>query len=129
MTETGLPVGRIPVLRLPAVPSHANKNGNIFGGWLMSQVDIAGSIPAEIAAKGPLVTRAVDSFEFNKPVLVGDLVNCYAEVVEVGRTSIRVKVEVYAQRFRGESITAVKVTEAFLVYVAVNEHGKPRQID
>ncbi len=129
MTETGLPEGRIPVLRLPAVPSHANKNGNIFGGWLMSQVDIAGSIPAEIAAKGPLVTRAVDSFEFKKPVLVGDLVNCYAEVLEIGRTSIRVKVEVYAQRFRGESIEAVKVTEAHLVYVAVHEDGKPRVIE
>jgi len=128
MSNTGLPEGRMPVIRMPATPVDANKGGSIFGGWIMSQVDIAGSIPAEIRAKGSIVTRAVDSFEFKKPVFVGDLISCYADVVDVGRTSIKVKVDVYAQRIRGEKIEVNRVTEATLTYVAIDTNGRPRAV-
>lgn len=128
MTETGLPEGKIPAIRLPAKPTDANKGGSIFGGWIMSQVDIAGSIPAEVRAGGAIVTRAVDSFEFKKPVFVGDLISCYAEVIEVGRTSIKVEVDVYAQRIRGANIETIIVTEATLTYVAIDEKGRPRAV-
>jgi len=128
MSETGLPKGKIPVIRVPARPLDANKGGNIFGGWIMSQVDIAGSIPAEIRAKGRIVTRAVDSFEFKKPVFIGDLISCYADVIDVGRTSIKVKVDVYAQRINGAKIEAIMVTEATLTYVAIDEDGRPRAV-
>jgi acyl-CoA thioesterase YciA len=128
VTETGLPAGRVPIIRLPATPADANKDGSIFGGWIMSQVDIAGSIPAEIVAKGPIVTRAVDSFEFKKPVFVGDLISCYADMIAIGRTSVTVKVDVYAQRRRGDQLETIVVTEASLVYVAIDQHGKPRAI-
>ena len=128
MTETGLPEGRVPVLRIPALPADANKGGSIFGGWIMSQVDIAGSIPAEIRANGPLVTRAVDSLEFKQPVFVGDLVACYADITETGRTSIKVHVEVYAQQIRNGVIDTRMVTEANLVYVAIDENRRPRAL-
>ena len=110
MHETGLPENGIPVIRLPARPADANKGGSIFGGWIMSQVDIAGSVPAEIRAQGTIVTRAVDSFEFKKPVFIGDLISCYAEIIHVGRTSIKVKVDVYAQRIQGGKIEVNQVT-------------------
>lgn len=128
MTETGLPAGRVPLIRTPAVPTTANKGGSVFGGWIMSQVDIAGSIPAELRAAGPVVTRAVDSFEFKKPVHVGDLISCYAEIVSEGRTSMKVYVEVYAQRIQGGVIDCIKVTEANLVYVAVDQAGRARRL-
>lgn len=128
MTETGLPEGRVPVLRIPAIPADTNKGGSIFGGWIMSQVDIAGSIPAEIRAKGPIVTRAVDSFEFKQPVFVGDLVACYARITETGRTSIKVHVEVYAQQIQNGNIDTRMVTEANLVYVAIDENRRPRAL-
>jgi len=128
MSESQLPADRIPVLRVPARPRDANMGGTIFGGWLMSYVDIAGSVPAVERAKGAVVTRAVDSFEFKKPVFVGDLVSCYADVVSTGKSSIRVRVEVYAERMHQGEIDCVKVTEATLVYVAIDEHGKPRHL-
>ena len=128
MTETGLPEGKVPAIRLPATPANANKGGSIFGGWIMSQVDIAGSIPAEVRAKGAIVTRAVDSFEFKKPVFVGDLISCFADIVEVGRTSIKVRVDVYAQRIHGADIETIMVTEATLTYVAIDDKGRPRAI-
>jgi len=123
-----LPENKIPVIRLPAMPSDLNEGGTVFGGWIMSQVDIAGSIPAAERAKGAVVTRAVDSFEFKKPVFSGDLISCYAEVVSVGRTSITVHVEVYAQHMEKGVVSTMPVTEASLVYVAVDEHGRPRAI-
>jgi len=126
--STQLPEDKVPYIRIPATPADANKGGSIFGGWIMSQVDIAGSIPAELVAKGPIVTRAVEAFEFKKPVFVGDLVSCYAEVVKLGNTSVSVKVDVYAQRIKGEDIETVHVTEAILIYVAINEKGRPRAI-
>jgi acyl-CoA thioesterase YciA len=128
MTENYLPEGMMPVLRLPARPQDANEGGSIFGGWIMSNVDIAGSVPALERAKGPVVTRAVDSFEFKKPVFVGDLVSCYAKIVETGRTSIKVKVEVFVERLHKGETTCEKVTEATLVYVAIDENRKPRAL-
>jgi len=126
MNEVCLPRDRMPVLRVPARPRDANMGGTIFGGWIMSYVDIAGSIPALERAKGAVVTRAVDSFEFKKPVFIGDLVSCYADIVSTGKTSIKVRVEVYAERMHKGEIDCVKVTEASLVYVAIDELGKPR---
>ncbi len=116
-----------PVLRVVPMPSDANYVGDIFGGWIMSQVDIAGSIPALRRAKGRVATIAVNSFQFKQPVLVGDLVSFYAKVIRVGNTSITVDVEVYAQRRRSEE-ECVKVTEAVLTYVAVDSNRKPRPV-
>ena len=128
MRNDSLPENKIPVIRVPAMPSDLNQGGTVFGGWIMSQVDIAGSIPAAERAGGTIVTRAVDSFEFKKPVFAGDLVSCYADVVKVGRTSITVHVEVYAQHMHKGVVTTTAVTEASLVYVAINEQGKPRAV-
>jgi acyl-CoA thioesterase YciA len=125
---TELPREREPVLRVVPMPADANSTGDIFGGWIMSQVDIAGSIPALRMARGRVATIAVNSFVFKQPVLIGDLVSFYAKVVRVGRTSITVDVEVFAQRGVPEEVT-VKVTEATLTYVAVDNNRKPRPID
>ena len=128
MSEQELPRDRMPVLRVPARPRDANMGGTIFGGWIMSHVDIAGSIPALERARGAVVTRAVDSFEFKRPVYIGDLVSCYADIIATGKTSITVRVEVYAERMQKGAIDCVKVTEATLVYVAIDEHGGPRTL-
>ena len=124
--STGLPKGVEPALRVVPMPSDANYSGDIFGGWIMSQVDIAGSIPAVQLAQGRIVTIAVNSFLFKQPVMIGDLVSFYAKVSRIGRTSITVDVEVYAQR-RSLHET-VKVTEATLTYVAVDDQRRPRPI-
>ncbi len=116
-----------PAIRVAAMPADTNSAGTIFGGWIMSQVDIAGSIIALERARGRVVTVAVNSFEFHQPVFVGDLISCYAEVIKVGRTSITVKVEVYAQRCPSNPKT-IKVTQAELTYVALDENRKPRGI-
>lgn len=123
-----LPNNKIPIIRVPAMPADLNQGGTVFGGWIMSQVDIAGSIPAAERAGGTVVTRAVDSFEFKRPVYSGDLISCYAEVVSVGRTSLTVHVEVYAQTMTQGVTTTVAVTEANLVYVAITEDGRPRAV-
>ena len=122
-----LPEGEMPVLRIVPMPADTNAHGTIFGGWVMAQVDIAGSIPAWERAHGPVVTIAVNSFVFREPVFVGDLVSFYARVLKVGRTSITVDVEVFAQR-RDERGHAVKVTEAQLTYVAVDAQRNPRPV-
>ena len=124
---TALPAGKEPVLRIVPMPADANQHGDIFGGWIMSQVDVAGSVAASRTAAGRVATVAVNSFSFRQPVFVGDLVSCYAEVVRVGRTSITVNVEVYAQR-RPAREQVVKVTEATLTYVAVDEARRPRPV-
>ncbi len=124
---TSLPEGRDPVLRVVPMPSDENQVGDIFGGWIMSQVDIAGSIPALRRAKGRVATVAVNSFQFKELVFVGDLVSFYADVVRVGHTSITVNVEVYAQR-NPEKEECFKVTEATLTYVAVGDDRKPRVV-
>jgi acyl-CoA thioesterase YciA len=124
---TQLPREREPVLRVMPMPADANSTGDIFGGWIMSQVDIAGAIPALRLARGRVATVAVNSFVFKQAVLIGDLVSFYAKVVKVGRTSITVDVEVWAQRGVPEEVT-VKVTEATLTYVAVDGNRKPRPV-
>src|SRR6185436_12694001 len=123
-----LPQNEQPVLLIVPMPADTNAHGTIFGGWVMSQVDIAGSIPAWRRAQGPVVTVAVNSFVFKEPVYVGDLVSFYARICKVGRTSLTVDVEVFAQRGRTESREAVKVTEAQLTYVAVDERRQPRAL-
>ena len=125
---THLPENEQPVLRIVPMPADTNAHGTIFGGWVMAQVDIAGSIPAWDRAQGPVVTVAVNSFVFKEPVFVGDVVSFYARVLKVGRTSITVDVEVFSQRGRSGSREAVKVTEAQLTYVAVDANRKPRPI-
>ncbi|WP_223827220.1 acyl-CoA thioesterase [Undibacterium oligocarboniphilum] len=124
--ETTLPT-RMPTLRVMPMPSDANVHGDVFGGWIMAQVDIAGAIPAARRANGRVATIAVNSFLFKQPVFVGDLLSFYADVVKVGNTSITIAVEVYAERNRLQAST-VKVTEATLTYVATGDDRKPRQI-
>lgn len=124
---TALPEGKEPTLRVVPMPRDANQTGDIFGGWIMAQVDIAGSVAAVRVARGRVATVAVNSFLFKQPVFIGDLVSLYAEVVRVGRTSITVNVEVYAQR-RPEREQVVKVTEATLTFVAVDENRQPRVV-
>jgi acyl-CoA thioesterase YciA len=121
-----LPPG-VPALRVTPMPADANAHGDIFGGWIMSQVDIAGSVPAARRARGRIATVAVNSFVFKQPVLVGDLVSFYATIEKTGRTSITVSVEVFAQRNPDQEVT-VKVTEASLTYVAVGPDRKPREL-
>lgn len=125
--DNALPVGKEPTLRVVPMPADANSSGDIFGGWVMSQVDIAGSIPAWRTARGRVATVAVNSFVFKQPVMIGDLVSFYAEVIKTGRTSITVDVQVYAQR-NPANIQTVKVTEATLTYVAVDQQGRPRPL-
>src|SRR5919206_792598 len=108
---TALPEGREPTLRVIPMPADANHAGDIFGGWIMAQVDLAGAVPAMRAARGRVATVAVNSFVFKQPVFVGDVVSLYAEVLRIGRTSITVSVEVYAQH-RSDPASAAKVTEA-----------------
>ena len=122
-----LPEGRMPVLRVMPMPADANVYGDVFGGWIMAQVDIAGSLPAIQRAGGRVATIAVNSFVFKQPVFVGDLLSFYADVVATGNTSITVSVEVYAQRNRMNA-DVVKVTEATVVYVATDEFRQRRQL-
>ena len=114
-------------IRVMAMPADTNASGDIFGGWLMSQVDIAGSIVARRRAQGRTVTVAVDSFQFRNPVFVGDVISCYAKITRIGKTSLTVNVKAFAER-QGKSHHTHMVTEADLTYVAVNEQRKPRHI-
>lgn len=114
-------------VRVLAMPADTNPSGDIFGGWLMSQVDIAGSILAIQVAQGRVVTVAVHDFQFLKPVLVGDLVSCYSEIDKKGNTSVRVKVEVYAERERDPN-SVDQVASASITYVALDKNAKPRGI-
>lgn len=125
--NTSLPDGKMPVLRVMPMPADANIHGDVFGGWIMAQVDIAGSLPAVRRANGRVATIAVNSFLFKQPVFVGDLLSFYADVVKVGTTSVTVCVEVYAERNRLQTET-VKVTEATLTYVATDDARKPRPL-
>lgn len=126
-TKVTLPPGKMPVLRVMPMPMDANIHGDVFGGWIMAQVDIAGSLPAVKRANGRVATIAVNSFLFKQPVFVGDLLSFYANVVKVGNTSITVNVEVYAERNRLDA-DIVKVTEATLTYVATDNQRQPRQL-
>jgi acyl-CoA thioesterase YciA len=116
-----------PVLRVVPMPADVNQHGDIFGGWIMAQVDIAGGVVAARRARGRVATVAVNSFIFKQPVMVGDLVTFFAEITKVGRTSVTVAVEVFAQRNPDDLVT-VKVTEASLTYVAVGADRRPRVV-
>jgi acyl-CoA thioesterase YciA len=122
-----LPADKELVLRVIPMPSDANFNGDIFGGWIMAQVDLAGAVlPARIA-KGRIATVAVNQFVFKQPVSMGDLLSFYARVERVGTTSITVNVEVFAERNPAD-LHVVKVTEANLTYVAIDHEGRPRPL-
>ena len=122
-----LPGDRQLVMRVMPMPADANGNGDIFGGWIMAQVDVAGAVlPARIA-KGRIATVAVNQFVFKQPVSISDLLSFYAKVERVGRTSVTVNVEVYAERNPAD-LHVVKVTEANLTYVAIDRNGRPRDL-
>ena len=122
-----LPDDRQLVMRVQPMPADANGNGDIFGGWIMAQVDLAGAVlPARIA-KGRIATVAVNQFVFKQPVSIGDLLSFYAKVERIGTTSVTVNVEVYAER-NPANLHVVKVTEANLTYVAITREGLPRPI-
>ena len=125
--HTELPPGKVPQMRVVPMPHDANMHGDVFGGWIMSQVDLAGAICATRRANGRVVTVAVNSFIFKHPVFVGDLLTIYTDIVRVGSTSITINVECYAERNRLE-VEIVKVTEATLTYVATGDDRRPRQI-
>lgn len=122
-----LPAGKTPVLSVVPMPADANQHGDIFGGWIMSQVDIAGGVVAARRARGRVATVAVNAFAFKNPVLIGDVVLFFAEVVRVGRTSITVDVQVYAQR-NPAVLETIRVTEAVLTYVATDQSRQPRVV-
>ena len=122
-----LPDGKVPALRVMPMPADANQNGDIFGGWIMSQVDIAGGTVAGKLARGRVATVAVKEFVFKQPVQIGDLLSFYVDVERVGSTSITVTVEVFAER-RPQDPKVVKVTEATLTYVAIDSGGRPRPV-
>ena len=127
MAPAALPSGAQLVMRVMPMPADANANGDVFGGWIMAQVDLAGAVlPARIA-KGRIATVAVNQFVFKQPVSIGDLLSFYANVTRVGRTSVTVHVEVYAER-NPEELQVVKVTEANLTYVAIDAQGQPRPL-
>jgi acyl-CoA thioesterase YciA len=122
-----LPDERELAIRVMAMPADTNASGDIFGGWLMSQVDIAGSIVARRRAQSRTVTVAVDSFQFRNPVFVGDVISCYAKITRIGKTSLKVNVKAFAER-QGKSHHTHLVTEADLTYVAVDDQRRPRQL-
>ena len=120
------PRDREPAIRTIAMPADANASGDIFGGWMMSQMDMAGGVAAVARAKGRVVTVAVEAMTFHRPVLVGDLVSCYAEVVRVGRTSLSVRIDAWVERRIGGE--AERVTSGTFTYVAVDAARKPRVV-
>ena len=124
---TALPHDKELVLKVIPMPADCNANGDIFGGWVMAQVDLAGSVLPARRAQGRMATVAVNEFIFKQPVRIGDLLSFYSEITRVGRTSITVSVEVYAERMRSQG-AYTKVTEAQLTYVAIDENGKPRAL-
>ena len=128
MTTTNAPQGEL-VLRTLAMPADTNANGDIFGGWLMSQMDMGGAILAKEIAHGRVVTVRVDGMTFLRPVAVGDVVCCYARCVKRGNTSISINIEVWVKKVSSEPIgQRYKATEALFIYVAVDSEGKPRQL-
>ena len=122
-----LPTDKELVLKVIPMPADCNANGDIFGGWVMAQVDLAGSVLPAREVRGRMATVAVNEFIFKQPVRVGDILSFFAEVTRIGNTSITVSVEVYAERFRAQG-QFVKVTEASLTYVAIDDSGRPRAI-
>ena len=122
-----LPVDEQLVLKVIPMPRDLNVNGDIFGGWVMAQVDLAGAVIAAPYANGRMATVAVNEFIFKQPVRLGDILSFYGKLVRIGRTSITVKIEVYAENFRSQG-QYIKVTEASLTYVAIDDEGRPREV-
>ncbi len=116
-----------PMLRVVPGPGDINSNGHIFGGWVLSQMDIAAGILASRRANGPVATVAIDKMEFLAPIHLRDLISVYAKVDRVGRTSMAIRIEVIASRDRGQ--TDVKVTEGVFTFVALDEQHRPRAVD
>jgi acyl-CoA thioesterase YciA len=125
--ETPLPQDSELVLKVIPMPADTNGNGDIFGGWVMAQVDLAGAVLPARYVRGRMATVAVNQFIFKQPVRVGDILSFFSHVTRVGNTSITVQVEVFAERFSAQG-QYVKVTEASLTYVAIDTDGKPRTI-
>jgi acyl-CoA thioesterase YciA len=122
-----LPTDEELVLKVIPMPADCNANGDIFGGWVMAQVDLAGAVIPARYAKGRMATVAVNQFIFKQPVRVGDILSFFGKLTRIGRTSITVKVEVYAERFTDQG-KYIKVTEASITYVAIDEFGQPREV-
>jgi len=128
MSESRLPIGTM-LLRTLAMPADTNASGDIFGGWIMSQMDLGGAILAKELSRGRVVTVAVEAMTFHKPVAVGDVVCCYGSCIHVGKTSLKIKLEVWVKKVASEPIgERYCVTEGVFAYVAVDKDGKPRQI-
>jgi acyl-CoA thioesterase YciA len=123
----GLSTDRVLVMKVIPMPADCNANGDIFGGWVMAQVDLAGSVLPARYVQGRMATVAVNEFIFKQPVRVGDILSFFAHVSRIGNTSITVQVEVYAERYRQQG-QFMKVTEASLTYVAIDDSGRPRPI-
>jgi acyl-CoA thioesterase YciA len=121
-TSPAEPHGEL-VIRTIAMPADTNANGDIFGGWLLSQMDLGGAIYARNLARSRVTTVAIDAMTFITPVYVGDIVSCHATLIKVGRTSLRIAVEAWAQRTKGGEL--VRVTEGVFTYVAIDDAGKP----
>ena len=120
------PQDREPAIRTIPMPADANANGDIFGGWMMAQMDLAGAVAAMRRARGRVATVAVEAMTFHQPVMVGDLVSCYPEVVRVGRTSMTVRIDAWVERrLSGER---EQVTSGTFTYVAIDDAGKPRPV-
>ena len=122
---------RDPVIRISARPSDLNMNGNIFGGWILSQMDIAGGITAARCAKGPVATVAIEGMKFHRPISVGDLVSCYCDIEKIGHTSITIKVEVTTSHVSEKNagrVEETKVTEGTFIFVALDANGRPRPV-
>ena len=126
-TPEPLPTDKELVMKVIPMPADCNANGDIFGGWVMAQVDLAGSVIPARYAQGRMATVAVNEFIFKQPVRVGDILSFFGHVTRVGTTSVTVQEEVYAERFRTQG-RYVKVTQASLTYVAIDENGKPKAI-
>jgi acyl-CoA thioesterase YciA len=125
--SVALPQDKELVLKVIPMPADCNANGDIFGGWVMAQVDLAGAVLPARHVQGRMATVAVNQFIFKQPVRVGDILSFFAGVSRIGRTSVTVQVEVYAERFQSQG-QYVKVTEASLTYVAIDRDGRPRPI-
>ena len=126
--SVALPVDKELVLKVIPMPADCNANGDIFGGWVMAQVDLAGSVVPARYVNGRMATVAVNQFIFKQPVRVGDILSFFAEITRIGNTSVTVQVEVYAERYHSQK-NYVKVTEASLTYVAIDDMGRPRKIE
>jgi acyl-CoA thioesterase YciA len=124
-TPPPVPSGEL-VIRTIAMPMHTNSNGDIFGGWLVSQMDLGGAILARNVTHSRITTAAIDGMSFLNPVYVGDVVSCYATLLKVGRTSMHIQVEVWAQRMKAGEL--VRVTTGTFVYVAIDENGRPQRV-